>query len=127
MRQAVLAAAVLSLVGCATTLPVGKSMDIDPETGASCTRACMAVGMKVAAIVFIKDMGGCVCEPGTAAATGAAVGAPSAAGGSGGASAAQMGGAVLVMLEEEEARSKQQSSSSSSVGAGAGASGMGHR
>jgi hypothetical protein len=115
-------AAVLSLAGCSTVVPVGMSTTIDPDTGPSCARACEAVKMKVAGIVFIRNMGGCVCEPAPGPAA-----APRADNAKGGASAAQMGGAVLVVLEEEAARQNQQQTSTTGGSTGAGASGYGHR
>jgi hypothetical protein len=77
--------------------------------------------MKVAGIVFIRNMGGCVCEP--APGPGAP---PRAENAKGGASAAQMGGAVLVVLEEEAARQNQQTTTTGGS-TGAGTPGYGHR
>jgi hypothetical protein len=78
--------------------------------------------MQVAAIVFIRDMGGCVCEPAPGSA-----GAPRAEARQGGPSAVQMGGAVVVLLEEQAAQQNQQQSSTAGASTGAGAPGFGHR
>lgn len=124
MRLVPVAAAALLLAGCATTLPVSESLDIDPQTAPSCARACKAVGMQVAAIVFIRNMGGCVCEPAPGSA-----GTPRAEARQGGASAAQLGGAVLVMLEQEAAAQQQQQQQTTTTGSStsSGAPGFGHR
>jgi hypothetical protein len=116
------AAATLVLSACATALPVNMGKDIDPDTAPSCARACKAVGMQVAAIVFIRDMGGCVCEPAPGSA-----GTPRADARQGGPSAVQMGGAVVVLLEEQAAQQNQQQSATTGATTGAGAPGFGHR
>jgi len=122
MRLGLLAtAAGLALAGCATSLPVGMSKDVDPDTAPSCARACRAVGMQVAAIVFIRDMGGCVCEP-----TPGSSAAPRAEAGQGGASAVQMGGAVVVLMEAQAAQEAQQQTTTGSS-TSMGAQGLGHR
>jgi hypothetical protein len=111
MRLHVPAAAALLLAGCTTVMPVSKVLDVDPETAPSCARVCKQVGMRVGAIVFIRNMGGCVCEPEAAAPRADASGG-----------AATMGGAVVVVLEEERRRQdeqRQQQQTSSQSGAGA--------
>jgi cytosine/adenosine deaminase-related metal-dependent hydrolase len=116
-----LAAAAVALAGCTTVVPVGMSTDVDPQTAPSCARACQAVGMRVAAIVFIRNMGGCVCEPAPGSAA-----APRAEAGQGGASAVQMGGAVVVLMEEQAAQQQQQATTTGSS-TGTGAPAFGHR
>ena len=111
MRPHVFATAALFFVGCTTVMPVSNVLDVDPETAPACARVCKQVGMKVGAIVFIRNMGGCVCEPETAA--------PRADAGGG---ATTLGGAVAVLLEEQmrrkddEDRRQRQQQSMSPVG-----------
>jgi hypothetical protein len=113
-KLVLVAAVSLTLAGCATSLPVGMSLQVDPDTGPSCERACKAVGMQVGGIVFIRNMGGCVCQP--------APGGTQAPRVEAGASAVHMAGAVVVLEEEAAAQQNQQQAAT-----GVGGTGSGHR
>lgn len=55
------ALAALLAAGCTTVAPA--TFQVHPETVPNCNKACAQVGMKVSAIVFVENYGGCVCQP----------------------------------------------------------------
>lgn len=103
MRHLTAAAAVaaLALAGCTTIAPVQRR--VDPDTLPSCTKACEQVGMRLSAIVFVTEYGGCVCEPAAPRAAGPAGTTPVA-----GASGAATGGLVTILAAEAAQRQAQQ-------------------
>jgi len=93
-------APVFLLAACATTPAVSAGVHVDPDTRPSCTRLCEGMGLRLAAVVLVRNSAGCVCmvpEAGSAA-------APRAAVESGGIAAAS--GAILAL--EDEAQQAQQ-------------------
>jgi hypothetical protein len=79
------------LAGCVpTTSPaVRPDMTLRPETRPECVARCREMGMRLGAVVLIRDSAGCVCEPDSASSARGA--------------AAVASGAALVMAEEEAA------------------------
>jgi hypothetical protein len=99
MRHRLLAVLAVSatLLGCQTIAPASRT--VDPETLPNCTRACKQVGMKLSGIVFVQEMGGCVCEP-EAAPPKAAERAEAGSRTANGAGAAASGALVLVLAAQ---------------------------
>jgi hypothetical protein len=96
MTRGVLAAALLALAGCVTAPAVDPSFKLRPETRSECVTHCQTLGMRLGAVVLVRNSAGCVCEEIRSE--------PRAAGGG----AAVSAGAYLVALEEEAARQQQQ-------------------
>lgn len=93
-------ALLIPVMGCATTHPaVDPGVKLRPETPAECADRCREMGMRLGAVVLIRNSAGCVCEP-----AGAPPSPPSARG-AGGAAAAVSG---AVVAEEEEAERQRQ-------------------
>ncbi len=100
MRPTLLASLAL-LAGCVTMPAVDPAVRVRPETGPECVSYCGQLGMRLGAVVLIRNAAGCVCQPRDDAAP--ASSAPRAeAGGS-----AVAGGAYVVALEEEARRQQQ--------------------
>lgn len=112
MRHAV-AALALILAGCTTVAPVQRR--VDPDTLPSCTKACEQVGMRLSAIVFVNEYGGCVCEP-----AGPRAAAPGDASPVAGASGAATGGLVSILAAEAAQRQAQQAQQAQMSRMGAG-------
>ncbi|BDG01881.1 hypothetical protein [Anaeromyxobacter oryzae] len=100
-----LVAAVVALLaaGCATSPAVDPSVRLRPETRPECAAHCEQLGMRLGAVVLIKNAAGCVCQPreappaqGTAAPPASEPRAEVEGGG-----AAVTGGALVIALEEE--------------------------
>lgn len=99
MRTVLAFVAGLLLAGCRTVAPATR--EIDPETLPLCTRACSAVGMKLAGIVFVDEYGGCVCQV-TAPGEKADAAGPAAEG-------AALSSAMAVIQEARKRRQRAQS------------------
>ncbi len=72
LAVAALAAGLSALAGCATTPAVSYGVKIDPDTRPSCESNCAQMGLKLSAVVLVRNSVGCVCtvqEPKAAAAT----------------------------------------------------------
>jgi hypothetical protein len=111
MRAVTLAALVVApllAAGCVTTPAVDPSYKLRPETRPECAAHCDALGMRLGAIVLIRNAAGCVCEPREAPPEkqGARppAGEPRAALQGGGSAAA---GAALIAIQEEQRRRQQ--------------------
>jgi len=86
---------------------VDPAVKLRPETRPECASLCEQIGMRLGAVVLIRNAAGCVCQPAEPAP--AAPAAPPAAPTAGGptrqaGAAAVSGGAYLIALEEEERR-----------------------
>jgi hypothetical protein len=64
MRVTVAALLVVPLLtaGCATTPAVEAGVKVRPETRPECAAHCETLGMRLGAIVLIRNAAGCVCE-----------------------------------------------------------------
>lgn len=92
MTRALLIAAALTAAGCMTAPAVTPGMQLRRETRQECVAHCQALGMRLSAVVLVRNAAGCVCsEPGAVSAV------------EGGGSAVNAG-AYLVALEEEDER-----------------------
>jgi len=89
----------LALAACQTMPAVDTGYTLRPDTRPECARRCDELGMRLSAIVLIRNSAGCVCEARGAAPE--ATGAPRAA--LSGGSAVAAGGALVVAREEEAA------------------------
>lgn len=96
MTRTILAAVVIALAGCVTAPAVDPSFRLRPETRGECITHCETLGMRLGAVVLVRNSAGCVCEEIRSE--------PRAAGGG----AAVTAGAYIVALEEEAARQQQQ-------------------
>jgi hypothetical protein len=95
------------LAGCATLPAVSPGVLVRPETRTECAANCDAIGMRLAAVVLIRNSAGCVCEAregsaGANASRGVAVAA---------------GAHVIVLEEEEEQRQRDARPPAGSTGA----------
>jgi len=96
----------LSLVSCQTVNPaVTSGFKLPPDTRSACALRCEELGMRLGAIVLIRNSAGCVCEPSEAGPTRQDAPEPRASlrGGS-----AAAGGALIVALEEEVEEQRSQ-------------------
>ena len=53
--------AALLLSGCATTPAVSAGVKVDPETRPACAANCETMGLRLAAVVLVRNSAGCVC------------------------------------------------------------------
>jgi len=97
MTRSTVAAVAFALAGCVTAPAVDPAFKLRPETRTECVTHCKALGMRLGAVVLVRNSAGCVCEEPEAQ--------PAASTGGG---AAANAGAYLVALEEEERRRQQQ-------------------
>jgi hypothetical protein len=113
--------AALAAVGCGTTPAVGTFVQLRPETATECTANCERLGMRLGAVVLIRNSAGCVCEPRQASPEirGAAPQEPGAprATVTGGAGAA-VGSVVIVASEEEAAEEQRRRAAQGTPGTG---------
>jgi hypothetical protein len=100
-----------ALLACQTMPAVDPGLKVRSDTRPQCALHCEELGMRLGAIVLIRNSAGCVCEPRDAPprAEGPAVRDPAPARSGG---AATGGGALVVALEEaaleEEAQRRKQ-------------------
>ncbi len=99
----------VALAGCRTIAPASRT--VDPDTLPNCIKACKQVGMKVGGIVFVSEIGGCVCEPEvpTPKAGEKAETAPRAGNGA----SAVASGALLIILAAQQEQQRNQTNTSS--------------
>lgn len=98
-------ALLIPVMGCATTHPaVDPGVKLRPETPEECADRCREMGMRLGAVVLIRNSAGCVCEP--AGAPPSPPSPPSARGARG--AAAAVSGAVVAEEEEETERQRQE-------------------
>lgn len=90
-----LSALALFAAGCTTVSPVGTLRSVEKDTAQQCEGHCQSIGMRLSAVVIIRNSTGCVCEPANA---GRKIGRQGAA----------VGGAAAVQMIEEEQRTQQQ-------------------
>ncbi len=58
---AISAAGFSALAGCVTTPAVSYGVKIDPDARPSCESNCAQMGLKLSAVVLVRDSVGCVC------------------------------------------------------------------
>ena len=97
MHRAIVVASLL-LSGCATAPAVSSGYQLDPATRPACAANCEKMGLKLAAVVLVRNSGGCVCavpeaKPGVGLSGQAAAGTIAIAGG--------------VLIADEDARQNQ--------------------
>ena len=51
----------LLLAACVTVPAVSSGVKVDPETLPSCTALCEGMGLRLGAIVLVRNSSGCVC------------------------------------------------------------------
>ncbi len=91
---AISAAGFAALAGCATTPAVSYGVKIDPETRPSCESNCTQMGLKLSAVVLVRNSVGCVC----------AVQEAKAATATGSDAVAVAGGVLIVEDESQQAQ-----------------------
>ena len=99
MRR-MLASAALLASACATTPAVSPGVQLAPDTRPACAANCEKMGLRLAAVVLVRNSAGCVCavpeeKP---AARGAA---PGAGGAPGDAAALAVAAGVLIAEDED--------------------------
>ncbi|HQR29635.1 MAG TPA: hypothetical protein PLL32_04430 [Anaeromyxobacteraceae bacterium] len=90
--------ALLLLSACATAPAVSSGYKLDPDTRPACEANCSKMGLKLAAVVLVRNSAGCVCAVPESKA-GAALGTPASAG-----TVAVAGG---VLVADEDAQQNQ--------------------
>ncbi len=100
MRSIVLGAVAVVGASCATAPAVSPSVRLRPETRPECVANCEQLGLRLAAIVLIRDSAGCVCEPREAPAGSTADAR--------GAAAIAAGAAIAVDEDEQQRRERQE-------------------
>ncbi|HVP68407.1 MAG TPA: hypothetical protein VMT17_14225 [Anaeromyxobacteraceae bacterium] len=91
----------LVFASCVTAPAVGYGVKVDPDTKPSCAALCQEMGLRLGAIVLVRNSSGCVCvvpESSTDAAPRAAVKSGSVAVASG----------VIILNDEQEQAAQQQ-------------------
>jgi len=76
----------LLLSACATTQAVSSGVKLDPDTRPACAANCEKMGLRLTAVVLVRNSAGCVCavpeaKPGVGLGSEAASGALAVAGG----------------------------------------------
>lgn len=100
MRATTLAV-LITLAGCATLQPaVAPGVKPRPETAGECVGRCGELGMRLGAVVLIRNSAGCVCEP--------AAGAPSSTSTPVTGGAAAVVGGVVALDDEAAAEQRRQ-------------------
>jgi hypothetical protein len=51
----------LALAGCVTTPAVSAGLKVDPDTRPACAANCETMGLRLAAVVLVRNSAGCVC------------------------------------------------------------------
>ncbi len=85
MRRTIVVASLL-LSACATAPAVSSGYQLDPATRPACAANCEKMGLKLAAVVLVRNSAGCVCavpdaKPGVGQGVQAAAGTVAVAGG----------------------------------------------
>lgn len=90
--------ALLLLSACATAPAVSSGYQLDPDTRPACEANCTKMGLKLAAVVLVRNSAGCVCAVPESKA-GVGLGSPASAG-----TVAVAGG---VLIADEDAQQNQ--------------------
>ncbi len=103
MRR-ILAVASLIVSACATTPAVSPGVQLAPDTRPACAANCEKMGLRLAAVVLVRNSAGCVCAVPDAKPAAGAPGTPGtagAAGASGDAAAVAVAAGALIAEEED--------------------------
>jgi hypothetical protein len=87
------------ITACAVAKPVGPLQSLPKETQVDCAKHCESIDMKLASVVIIANMSGCVCN----VREGQPLGQNSGA-------AAASGGAVAALIAAQQQQQQQQQS-----------------